>query len=82
MSLRDVVSVSAKRLINQMFDRCDYPIKGKLNSVSVSSKFKIQLNDLMEKLRRNVSHQYLYTSFYIYTVFLAFLIGNEVYTVH
>lgn len=56
-SLEALVQESANPLIKSLFSGKNNNVssKGKLNFISVGSKFKTQLGELMEKLERNVS---------------------------
>lgn len=56
-SLEALVQESANPLIKILFSskNNNTSSKGKLNFISVGSKFKTQLGELMEKLEKNVS---------------------------
>lgn len=55
-SLEALVQESANPLIKILFSsKNNTQVKGKLNFISVGSKFRTQLSELMEKLEKNVS---------------------------
>ena len=54
-SLESIIQDSSNKLIQSLFATSN-TLKGKLSFISVGSKFKAQLGELMEKLRNNVSH--------------------------
>lgn len=60
-SLEGIVQESSNKFIKSLFATANAQ-KGKLTFISVGSKFKSQLAELMEKLRSNVSNAYLYGS--------------------
>lgn len=62
-SLEALVQESANPLIKSLFSgkNSNTSSKGKLNFISVGSKFKTQLAELMEKLERNVSNSLIAT---------------------
>lgn len=54
-SLEALVQESANPLLKKLFAACNnMSSKGKLTFISVGSKFKTQLGELMEKLEKNV----------------------------
>lgn len=54
-SLEFLVQESANPLLKVLFANGNSASRGKLNFISVGSKFKTQLGELMEKLEKNVS---------------------------
>lgn len=54
-SLEFLVQESANPLLKVLFANGNSTSRGKLNFISVGSKFKTQLGELMEKLEKNVS---------------------------
>lgn len=59
-SLEALVQESANPLIKNIFSgkNNNNSSKGKLNFISVGSKFKTQLGELMEKLEKNVIYKF------------------------
>lgn len=54
-SLEGIVQESCNKFVQVLFSNVNTQ-KGKLSFISVGSKFKTQLSELMEKLRNNVSY--------------------------
>lgn len=79
-SLEFLVQESANPLLKVLFANGNSTSRGKLNFISVGSKFKTQLGELMEKLEKNVSGSVsrmradnCYTTFVLFRVQISFV---------
>lgn len=79
-SLEGLVQESANPLLNTLFTSAGSLMnRGKLNFISVGSKFKTQLGELMDKLEQNVSPIKFSRLLHFNT---KFKLGNEFYSLH
>lgn len=88
-SLEALVQESANPLVKVIFGTNNsMASKGKLTFISVGSKFKTQLGELMEKLERNVSNPFTQIASEMNNLnnfrlnFQTYFAGNEFHTLH